>query len=129
MSIDIRRQATGDRRQATGDRRQATDALPPTAYRLPPSSGTDGLVSLSMTATLQGVPGVFAIERRPQSSEATTTTMIGGVPGAARTVRMAPRSLAELLCEEVEMLRRDRLYEAALAGAAALTESLVSEQA
>jgi len=29
----------------------------------------------------------------------------------------------------VEMLRRERLYEAALAGAAALTESLVSEHA
>ena len=123
VSIDIRRQATGDRRQATEDH-----LLSPTADRLPPRSGMDGLVSLRITATLQGVPGVFAIERRPQSSEATTATMIGGVPGAARTVRMAPRSLAELLCEELEMWRRDRLYEAALAAAAALTESLAKEQ-
>ena len=123
VSIDIRRQATD---QATGDRRQATED------HLPPGSGTDGLVALRMTATLQGVPGDFAIERRPQSSEATTTTMIGGVQGAARTLsrvaRLAPRSLAELLCEELEMWRRDRLYEAALAAAAALTESLVMEQ-
>jgi hypothetical protein len=85
-----------------------------------------------MTATLRGVPGAFAIERHPQSSEATTTTMIGGVQGAARTLsrvaRLASRSLAELLCEELEMWRRDRLYEAALAAAAALTESLVMEQ-
>jgi hypothetical protein len=81
-----------------------------------------------MAATLQGVPGVFAIERRPRSSEATTTTIIGGVQGAARTVRLAPRSLAELLCEELEMWHRDRLYEAALAAAAALTERLVTEQ-
>jgi glucose-6-phosphate dehydrogenase assembly protein OpcA len=131
VSIDIRRQATD---QATGDRRQATEdhLLSPTADRLAPSSGTDGLVSLRMTATLQGVPGVFAIERRLQSSEATTTTMIGGVQGAARTLsrvaRLAPRSLAELLCEELEMWRRDRLYEAALAVVAALTQSLVTEQ-
>jgi glucose-6-phosphate dehydrogenase assembly protein OpcA len=129
VAIDIRRQATGD---LSGFSPIATDALPPTAYRLAPSSGTDGLVALRMTATLQGVPGVFAIERRPQSSEATTTTMIGGVPDAARTLsrvaRLAPRSLAELLCEELEMWRRDRLYEAALAAAAALTESLVMEQ-
>ena len=41
---------------------------------------------------------------------------------------MAPRNLTELLCEELEMFRRDRLYEAALAAAAALTESLVTEQ-
>jgi hypothetical protein len=82
-----------------------------------------------MTATLQGVPGVFAIERRPQSSEATASTVIGGVQGAARTVRMAPRSLAELLAEELEMWRHDRLYEAALAAAAALTESLITEHA
>ncbi|HKC74519.1 MAG TPA: hypothetical protein VKF37_10005, partial [Chloroflexota bacterium] len=61
-------------------------------------------------------------------SEATTTTMIGSVQGAARMVRMAPRSLAELLCAELEVWRRDRLYEAALAAAAALTESLVMEQ-
>jgi glucose-6-phosphate dehydrogenase assembly protein OpcA len=131
VSIDIRRQATGDKRQATGDRRQATDALPPTAYRLPPSSGTDGLVALRMTATLRGVPGLFAIERHPQSSEATTTTVIGGVQGAPRTLsrvaRLAPRSLAELLCEELEMWHRDRLYEAALAAATALTQSLVTE--
>ena len=106
-------------------RRQATDALPP-------SSVTDGLVSLRMTATLQGVPSVFAVERRLQASEATTTTTIGGVQGPARTLsrvaRLAPRSLAELLCEELEMWRRDRLYEATLAAAAALTESLVTEQ-
>jgi glucose-6-phosphate dehydrogenase assembly protein OpcA len=131
VSIDIRRQGTD---QATGDRRQATEdhLLSPTADRLPPGSGTDGLVALRMTATLQGVPGVFAIERRPQSSEATTTTMVGGIQGAARTLsrvaRLAPRSLAELLCEELEMWRRDRLYEAALAAAVALTESLVMEQ-
>jgi glucose-6-phosphate dehydrogenase assembly protein OpcA len=131
VAIDIRRQATD---QATGDRRQATEdhLLSPTAYRLPPSSGADGLVTLRMTATLQGVPGVFAIERRPQSAEATTTTVIGGIQGAARTLarvaRLAPRSLAELLCEELEMWRRDRLYEAALAAAAALTESLVMEK-
>jgi hypothetical protein len=85
-----------------------------------------------MTATLQGVPGVFAIERSPQSSEATTTTTIDGVRGAGRTLsrvaRLAPRSVAELLCEELERWRRDRLYEAALAAAAALTESLVTEQ-
>jgi glucose-6-phosphate dehydrogenase assembly protein OpcA len=142
VSIDIRRQATGDRRQATGG------PLPPAASatgpggpgcraaaasgHLPPGSGTDGLVALRMTATLRGVPGVFAIERRPQSSEATTTTMIGGVQGAARTLsrvaRLAPRSLAALLCEELEMWRRDRLYEAALAAAVALTESLAMEQ-
>jgi glucose-6-phosphate dehydrogenase assembly protein OpcA len=136
VSIDIRRQATGDLsgfspiatdvlppEQATGD------PLPPTAYRLPPSSGVDGLVSLSMMATLRDVPGVFGIERRPQSSEATTTTVIGGVQGAPRTVRMAPRSLAELLGEELEMWwHRDRLYEATLAAAAALIESLVTEQ-
>jgi glucose-6-phosphate dehydrogenase assembly protein OpcA len=127
VSIDIRRQASD---QATGDRRQATDQA--TGDRLAPSSGADGLVALRMTATLRGVPGVFAVERHPQSSEATTTTMIGGVQGAARTLsrvaRLAPRSLAELLCEELEMWRRDRLYEAALAAAAALTESLVMEQ-
>jgi hypothetical protein len=81
-----------------------------------------------MMATLRGVPRVFAIERRPRSCEATTTTVIGGVQGAVRTVRMAPRGLAELLCEELERWRRDRLYEAALAAAAALTESLVMEQ-
>ena len=46
----------------------------------------------------------------------------------SRVARLAPRSLAELLCEELEMWRRDRLYEAALAAAAALTESLVTEQ-
>jgi glucose-6-phosphate dehydrogenase assembly protein OpcA len=127
VSIDIGPQATD---QATGDRRQTTEdhLLSPTTYRLPPSSGADGLVSLRMAATLQGVPGVFAIERRPRSSEATTTTIIGGVQGAARTVRLAPRSLAELLCEELEMWHRDRLYEAALAAAAALTERLVTEQ-
>jgi len=138
VAIDIRRQATdqatGDRQQATdqatGDRQQATEdhLLSPAAYRLAPSADMDGLVSLRLTATLQGVPGVFAMERRPQSSEATTTTMIGSVQGAARMVRMAPRSLAELLCAELEMWRRDRLYEAALAAAAALTESLVTEQ-
>jgi glucose-6-phosphate dehydrogenase assembly protein OpcA len=131
VSIDIRRQAPD---QAVGDRRQAPEdhLLSPAAYRLPPSSGTDGLVSLRMTATLRGVPGVFAIERHPRSSEATTTTVFGGVQGAARTLsrvaRLAPRSLAELLCEELEMWRRDRLYEAALAAAVALTESLVMEQ-
>jgi glucose-6-phosphate dehydrogenase assembly protein OpcA len=122
VAIDIRRQATD---QATGD-------LPPTAYRLPPNSGADGLLALHMTATLRGVPGVFAIERHSQSSEATTTTVIGGVPGAvrrlSRVARLAPRSLAELLSEELEMWRRDRLYEAALAAAAALTESLVMEK-
>jgi glucose-6-phosphate dehydrogenase assembly protein OpcA len=123
VSIDIRRQATD---QATGARRQATDRA--TGDRLAPSSGADGLLALRMTATLRGMPGVFAIERHPQFSEATTTTVIGGVQGAARTVRMAPRSFAELLCEELEMWRRDRLYEAALAAAAALTESLVTEQ-
>jgi glucose-6-phosphate dehydrogenase assembly protein OpcA len=128
VAIDIRRQATGD---LSGFSPIATDALPPTASCLPPRSGADGLVSLRMTATLQGVPGVFTMQRHPQSSEATTTTMIGGVQGAARTLarvaRLAPRSLAELLCEELEMWRPDRLYEAALAAAAALTESLVRE--
>jgi glucose-6-phosphate dehydrogenase assembly protein OpcA len=116
--IDIRRQATDDRRLTIDDRAASADP--------------DGLVSLRMTATLRGVPGVFAMERCPQLSEATTTTMIGGVQGAARTLsrvaRLAPRSHAELLCEELEMWRRDRLYEAALAAAAALTESLVTEQ-
>jgi glucose-6-phosphate dehydrogenase assembly protein OpcA len=127
VAIDIRPQATGDRRQATEDHLLTTDAC-----RLSPDPGVDGLLALHMTATLRGVPGVFAIERHPQSSEATTTTVIGGVQGAARTLsrvaRLAPRSLAELLCEELEMWRRDRLYEAALAAAAALTESLVMEQ-
>jgi glucose-6-phosphate dehydrogenase assembly protein OpcA len=129
VAIDIRRQAAGD---LSGFSPIVTDALSPTAYRLPPSSGTDGLLALQMAATLRGVPGVFAIERHPQSPEATTTTVIGGVQGAARTLsrvaRLAPRGLAELLCEELEMWRRDRLYEAALAAAVALTESLVMEQ-
>jgi glucose-6-phosphate dehydrogenase assembly protein OpcA len=141
VAIDIRRQATGE---LSGFSPIATDALPPTASatgpggpgcraaaasgRLAPSADMDGLVSLRLTATLQGVPGVFAMERRPQSSEATTTTTIGSVQGAARMVRMAPRSLAELLYAELEMWRHDRLYEAALAAAAALTESLVMEQ-
>src|SRR5919201_4509616 len=55
VAIDIRRQATD---QATGDRRQATEdhLLSPTADRLPPGSGADGLVSLRITATLRGVP-------------------------------------------------------------------------
>jgi hypothetical protein len=137
VAIDIRRQvteqATGDKRQATGNRQQAPEdhLLAPTADRRPPGSGADGLLALRLRATLRGVPGVFAIERHPQSSEATTTTMIGGVQGTARMLsrvaRLASRSLAELLCEELEMWRRDRLYEAALAAAAALTENLVME--
>jgi glucose-6-phosphate dehydrogenase assembly protein OpcA len=86
------------------------------------------LVSLTMTAMRHGVPGVFTIERRAGSAEATTTTAIDGTPGAARTVRMVSRRLGELLCEELEMFHRDRLYEAALAAAAALAQGLVTEQ-
>src|SRR2546423_1328032 len=55
------------------------------------SADPDGLVSLRMTAMLHGVPGVFAMERRPQSFEVTTTTMIGGVQGAARTLSRVAR--------------------------------------
>lgn len=94
-----------------------------------PGGADDGdLVSLSITATLRDVRGVFSIERRASDSEATTTTTLDGAPGAAHTVRMATRDAGELLGEELEIFRHDRMYEAALRMAAALCERIATEE-
>lgn len=117
----------GDTVHLEADRTGATVAID---IAPAPSLGADAgdVVSLTLTATLRDLPGVFAIERRAQDSEATTTTTIDGAAGVAHTVRMATRSPGELLCEELEIFRHDRIYESALSTAAALCQRIAAEE-
>ncbi len=94
----------------------------------PAGADPGDVVSLELAATLRDVPAVFRVERRAQDSEATTTTTVDGTAGVAHTVRMATRSPGELLCEELEIFRHDRSYEAALGAAAALCRRIVTEE-
>ena len=86
------------------------------------------VLSLTLAGALRDVPAVFAVERLPEDSEAATTTTIGGAPGVSHRVRMVARSASELLNEELEVFRHDRIYENAINAVAALCERVAAEE-
>jgi len=102
------------------------------SLEIAPDEGTGvaegDVLSLTLTATLRDVPATFAVERVPHDNEATTTITIGGAPGVSHRVRMAPRGVSELLNEELEVFRHDRVYENALNAVAALCERVASAE-
>jgi len=86
------------------------------------------VLSLTLTATLRDVPASLAVARIPEDNQATTTCSIAGSTGVPHRVRMAPRGMSELLNEELEVFRHDRVYEGAIDAVAALCARIVAEE-
>jgi len=86
------------------------------------------VLSLTLTATLHDVPASLAVARIPEDNQATTTCSIAGSTGVPHRVRMAARGTSELLNEELEVFRHDRVYEGAIDAVAALCERIVAEE-
>jgi len=86
------------------------------------------LCSLTLTATLRDVPAVFTVERLPEDHEASTTYTLDGAPSVSHRVRMVTRDESELLNEELEVFRHDRIYENAIDAVATVCERVVTEE-
>jgi len=74
------------------------------------------------------VRAVFTVERLPEDGEASTTYTLDGSPSVSHRVRMVTRDESELLNEELEVFRHDRIYENAIDAVAALCERVVTEE-
>jgi glucose-6-phosphate dehydrogenase assembly protein OpcA len=92
--------------------------------------GVEGgdVLSLTLTATLRDVRAVFTVERLPEDHEASTTYTLDGAPSVSHHVRMTTRDKSELLNEELEVFRHDRIYENAIDAVAALCERVIAEE-
>ena len=95
----------------------------------PSDEATAGhVLSLTLNGTLRDVPGSFTVQRRADDDTATTTTIIGPATPITRTARMATRPLGDLLTEELDVFRHDRVYEDALGAAALMCERLAADE-
>ncbi len=86
------------------------------------------VLSLTLTATLRDAPATFVVARIPEDNEASTSWRLDGAPCVSHRVRMEARGASELLNEELEVFRHDRVYESAINAVAALCERIVAEE-
>ncbi len=82
------------------------------------------VATLTLRSTLNGAPAVFAVARG-DDDDVTTTATVGDAALLARTTRMVTRPFADLLAEELDIFKHDRMYERALAVAADMAVRLV----
>jgi glucose-6-phosphate dehydrogenase assembly protein OpcA len=81
------------------------------------AEGPDGLRQLTLSA---GADATFVVGRDPDGTHAHTEADLAGVPALKRAARFETSDLSALLADELMLLRRDHVYEEAVAVAARL---------